>query len=67
MEAVLEFEYPKDEERLRYALHSEGAFTCLMVIEKLILENTEHKVPRIKTLQQIQELVRHALSSSGIE
>lgn len=67
MKAVLEFGYPEDEERLRYALHSEGAFTCLLVIEKLILENADNKVPRVKTLQQIQELVRNTLSESGIE
>lgn len=67
MKAVLEFPWPEDEEKMRYALYSEGAFKCLMRIESLILENLENKVPRTKTLQQIQELVQKTLLESGIE
>lgn len=58
MKAVLEFAYPEDEHKLFYALHSEEAFKCLQEIQELIASNTENKVPRTKTISQIEEMVQ---------
>jgi len=58
MKAVLEFAYPQDETKLFYALHSEEAFKCLQEIQDLILKNREGRVPRTKTISQIEEMVR---------
>lgn len=58
MKAVLEFAYPEDEHKLFYALHSEEAFKCLQEIQSLILDNTKNRVPRTKTISQIEEMIR---------
>lgn len=53
MKAVLEFTYPQDEDRLRYALNGETAILGLREVQGL-LENREYK----KALEKVRAVLR---------
>ncbi len=53
MKAVLEFTYPQDEDKLRYALNGEAAIVGLRDVQGL-LENREYK----KALEKVRAVLR---------
>lgn len=53
MKAILEFTYPQDEDRLRYALNGEIAILGLRDVQSL-LENREYK----KALEKVRAVLR---------
>ena len=67
MKAVLEFNYPDDEEKLRCALHGEAAMAALRKIHRMVrLEYNDadfHEMCR--TLFEISRLASQTLHESG--
>jgi hypothetical protein len=49
MKAVLEFNYPEDEDKLRHALNGTGYYNALLEIENLLKESTS-KSPKLKEI-----------------
>lgn len=67
MKAVLEFNYPDDEEKLRCALHGEAAMAALRTIHgmvKLEYNKTDFK-QMCHTLYEIQRIASLTLHESG--
>ena len=52
MKAVLEFNYPEDEEKLRHALNGADYYKALLEIDKLLNEST-NKLPRLKDIREV--------------
>lgn len=67
MKAVLEFNYPDDEEKLRCALHGEAAMAALRKIHGMVkLTYSEDDVMEtISTLFEIQRIASTTLFESG--
>ena len=67
MKAVLEFNYPDDEEKLRCALHGEAAMAALRKIHSMVkLTYSEDDVMEtISTLFEIQRIASTTLFESG--
>jgi len=49
MKAVLEFNYPEDEDNLRHALNGVDYYNALLEIENLLKESTS-KSPKLKEI-----------------
>lgn len=49
MKAVLEFNYPEDENKLRHALNGTNYYNALLEIEHLLKESTS-KSPKLKEI-----------------
>jgi hypothetical protein len=67
MKAVLEFNYPDDEDKLRHALHAENAFTTLNNILVEVQHDWDgvHKAQLLNALKHIRLLVEQSLESAG--
>jgi len=48
--AVLEFDYPEDEDKLRHALNGEDYFNALVGLHKFISESKAPKLREIKSM-----------------
>jgi len=46
MKAVIEYNYPQDEDRLKHALKSQDYFEALLAIEDLLYEKTSNTIPK---------------------
>jgi hypothetical protein len=46
MKAVLEYNYPQDEDRLKHALKGQDYFEALLAIEDLLYEKTSNTIPK---------------------
>ena len=46
MKAVLEYNYPQDEDRLKHALKGQDYFEALQAIEDLLYEKTSNTIPK---------------------
>lgn len=49
MKAVLEFNYPEDEDKLRHALNGVDYYNALLEINNLLKESTS-KLPKLKEI-----------------
>ena len=61
MKAILEFEYPDDEDKLRYALHGQDAIFALLDISEQLRLHFKYEADGNQTLANINELVIEAL------
>ena len=52
MKAVLEFNYPEDEDKLRHALNGTDYYRALLEIDKLLNEST-NKLPKLKDIRDV--------------
>jgi hypothetical protein len=52
MKAVLEFNYPEDEDKLRHALNGADYHRALLEIEALLNSST-NKLPRLKDIREV--------------
>lgn len=66
MKAVLEFNYPEDEDRLRYALHGDKAVFALIDIQQVIRawQKYDGSEPE-KLIAKIQGIAGDALTMLG--
>jgi hypothetical protein len=62
MKAVLEFEYPDDEDKLRYALHGQDAIFALLDISQQLRAHFKHDANSHEVLCNINEIVSDALN-----
>ena len=46
MKAVIEYNYPQDEDRLKHALKGQNYFEALIAIEDLLYEKTSNTIPK---------------------
>lgn len=61
MKAILEFEYPDDEDKLRYALHGQDAIFALLDISEQLRLHFKYDADSYQVLMNINELVIEAL------
>lgn len=61
MKAILEFEYPDDEDKLRYALHGQDAIFALLDISEQLRLHYKYEADANTILANINELVIEAL------
>ena len=52
MKAVLEFNYPEDEDKLRHALNGTDYYKALLEIEQLMNDSTG-KLPKLKDIREV--------------
>lgn len=68
MKAVLEFNYPEDEDRLRHALHGSEAISALDDVRVAIRSWSKHsKAEYQELIDHINQLVCDALRQCGEE
>lgn len=65
MKAILEFEYPDDEDKLRYALHGQDAIMALLQIEAQLRQHFKYEVPMEDVFNNISEIVNETLTLCG--
>lgn len=61
MKAILEFEYPEDEDKLRHALHGQDAIFALLDISEQLRLHYKYEADSNQILANINELVIEAL------
>lgn len=61
MKAILEFTYPEDEDKLRYALHGQDAIFALLDISNHLRSHFKYDADAYQVLLNINELVIEAL------
>lgn len=65
MKAVLEFNYPEDEIKLRRAIHCNEAFDTLWTIKNRVNKRFTHKADLEDVLRYVQEITDDALKICG--
>jgi hypothetical protein len=65
MKATLEFEYPQDEDKLRYALHGQTAIMALLDIEAQLRQHHKYETPMADVFGHIAEIVNETLTLCG--
>jgi hypothetical protein len=65
MKATLEFEYPQDEDKLRYALHGQTAIMALLEIESQLRQHYKYEAPMEDVFGHIAEIVNDTLATCG--
>jgi CYTH domain-containing protein len=65
MKAILEFEYPDDEDKLRYAIHGQTAIMALLQIEAQVRQHFKYEVPMEDVFNNISEIVNETLTLCG--
>jgi hypothetical protein len=65
MKATLEFEYPQDEDKLRYALHGQTAIMALLDIEAQLRQHYKYETPMADVFGHIAEIVNDTLATCG--
>lgn len=67
MKAILEFEYPNDEDKLRYALHGQTAIMALLQIEAQLRTHYKYGEPVENVMTNVAEIVGETLLACGEE
>ncbi len=67
MKATLEFNYPEDEDALRYAVHGEKAIKALWDVKRYIRENFVYNSNDADVLNKLREITDTALAECGEE
>jgi hypothetical protein len=65
VKAILEFNYPDDEVKLRRAIHCNEAFDTLWTIKNKVSKRFTHKADLEEVLKYVQEITDDALRISG--
>lgn len=65
MKAILEFEYPNDEDKLRYALHGQTAIMALLQIEAQLRQHHKYDMPIKDMLNNVAEIINETLLVCG--
>jgi hypothetical protein len=65
MKAILEFTYPDDEDKLRYAIHGQTAIMALLQIEAQLRQHFKYEVPMEDVFNNIAEITNETLTSCG--
>jgi len=65
MKAILEFNYPDDETKLRRAIHCNEAFDTLWTIKDRVNKRFTHKADLEDVLRYVREITDDALRISG--
>ena len=67
MKATLEFNYPEDEDALRYAVHGEKAIKALWDVKRYIRDNFVYNSNALEVLNKVREMTDMALAECGEE
>jgi hypothetical protein len=65
MKAILEFEYPDDEDKLRYAIHGQTAIMALLQIEAQLRQHFKYEMPMEDVFNNVSEIVNETLTLCG--
>lgn len=65
MKATLEFNYPEDEDALRYAVHEEKAVKALWDVKRYIRDNFVYNSNALDVLNKVREMTDMALAECG--
>ena len=65
MKAILEFVYPNDEDKLRYAMHGQTAIMALLNIEDQLRQHRKYDKPLEDVLNSVGEITSEALTICG--
>jgi CYTH domain-containing protein len=65
MKATLEFEYPEDEDKLRYAIHGQTAIMALLQIEAQLRQHFKYEMPMEDVFNNVSEIVNETLTLCG--
>ena len=65
MKAILEFEYPDDEDKLRYAIHGQTAIMALLQIEAQLRQHFKYEAPIEDVFNNVSEIVNETLTLCG--
>jgi hypothetical protein len=65
MKAILEFEYPDDEDKLRYAIHGQTAIMALLQIEAQLRQHFKYEAPMEDVFNNVSEIVNETLTLCG--
>jgi len=67
MKAVLEFTYPEDQDKLRWALSGEKAITALHDIQQEVRKHFKYDAEPIAVLERVRSMTDEALAECGEE
>lgn len=65
MKATLEFNYPEDEDAMRYAVHGEKAIKALWDVKRYIRDNFKHDSDAMDVIRKVREMADMALAECG--
>lgn len=65
MKATLEFNYPEDEDALRYAVHGEKAVKALWSVKRYIKDNFNDESDTMDVIRKVREITDLALAECG--
>ena len=65
MKAILEFEYPDDEDKLRYAIHGQTAIMALLQIEAQLRQHFKYEASIQDVFNNVSEIVNETLTLCG--
>ena len=65
MKATLEFNYPEDEDALRYAVHGEKAVKALWSVKRYIKDNFNDESNTMDVIRTVREITDLALAECG--
>jgi hypothetical protein len=67
MKAVLEFTYPEDQDKLRWALSGEKAIIALHDIQQEVRKHFKYDAEPIAVLERVRSMTDEALNECGEE
>lgn len=65
VKATLEFNYPEDEDAMRYAVHGEKAIKALWDVKRYIRDNFTHESDAMDVIRKVREMADLALAECG--
>ena len=65
MQATLTFNYPEDEDALRYAVHGEKAVKALWDVKRYIRDNFNYDSDAMDVIRKVREMTDMALAECG--
>ena len=65
VKATLEFNYPEDEDAMRYAVHGERAIKALWDVKRYIRDNFTHESDAMDVIRKVREMADLALAECG--
>lgn len=65
VKATLEFNYPEDEDAMRYAVHGEKAIKALWDVKRYIRDNFKHDSDAMDVIRKVREMADMALAECG--
>lgn len=65
VKATLEFNYPEDEDAMRYAVHGEKAIKALWDVKRYIRDNFTHESDAMDVIRKVREMADLVLAECG--